>query len=86
MVRATQLLVKNPLNRYPIKSPILSDLKKDADGGLTLYVQYITPGEDKETNWLPAPNGPFYILLRLYWPRQEVLDGNWSPPALQKVK
>ncbi len=83
---ATQLLVNNPLNRYPIKSPVLSDLKMDTDGGLTLYVQYTSPGENKETNWLPAPNGPFYILLRLYWPRQEVLNGNWSPPALQKIK
>ena len=61
------MLVANPINRYLINSPMLSDLKKDADGGLTLYVQHDSPGKDKESNWLPAPEGPFVTVMRLYW-------------------
>ncbi|HKA02662.1 MAG TPA: DUF1254 domain-containing protein, partial [Candidatus Solibacter sp.] len=52
------LLVANPLNRYLINSPMLPDLKRDGDGGLTIYVQQESPGKDKESNWLPAPKGP----------------------------
>ena len=47
---------------------MLPDLKRDADGGLTLYLQHESPGKDKESNWLPAPNGPFFAVMRLYWP------------------
>lgn len=50
-----QLLVKNPINRYLINSPMLPNLKVDADGGLTIYIQTDSPGKDKEANWLPAP-------------------------------
>ncbi len=52
----SQLLVDNPVNRYLINSPMLADLKKNGDGSLTLYVQKDSPGADKESNWLPAPN------------------------------
>jgi hypothetical protein len=55
------LLVANPLNRYLINSPMLPDLKPDGDGGLTIYVQQESPGKDKESNWLPAPKGPFFM-------------------------
>ncbi len=48
----------------------------DADGGLTLYIQNESPGKDKEANWLPAPNGPFFIAMRLYWPKAEAMEGN----------
>jgi hypothetical protein len=82
----TQLLVDNPINRYLINSPMLSSLKKNGDGSLTLYVQKDSPGADKESNWLPAPHDRFYMVLRLYWPKQEALDGEWKPPAVQKVE
>jgi hypothetical protein len=69
------LLVANPINRYLLNSPMLSQFVKDADGGLTFYVQNETPGKDKEPNWLP---GPFFIAMRLYRPKQAALDGTWS--------
>ena len=78
------LLVANPLNRYLINSPMLPQLVKDADGGLTLYLQSEPPGKDKEPNWLPAPKGPFAVALRLYWPKQEALDGTWRQPPMTK--
>jgi len=87
----TQLLIKNPLNRYLVNSPMLPSLKKNKDGSLTLYVQKDSPGKDKEANWLPAPDGPMYIVMRLYWPKAEppsILppgQGTWSPPALVKA-
>ncbi len=65
----TQLLIKNPINRYLINSPMLPDMKKNADGSLTLYIQKDSPGKDKEANWLPAPDGPIYLVMRLYWPK-----------------
>lgn len=81
----SSLLTTNPLNRYLINSPMLPDLKKDADGGLTLYIQNASPGPDKESNWLPAPKGPFWCALRLYWPKDEALSGAWKQPAMQKA-
>jgi hypothetical protein len=80
-----RLLVPNPLHRYLINSPMLPDLKREADGGLRLYVQHDTPGRDKESNWLPAPNGPFLVAMRLYWPKREALDGTWKVPPMQRV-
>ena len=77
-----RLLVANPLDRYLINSPMLPDLKRDADGGLTLYLQHESPGKDKEPNWLPAPAGPFFAILRLYWPKEAALDGTWKQPPL----
>ena len=79
------LLVANPINRYLINSPMLPQLKKDADGGLTLIVQNQSPGKDKEANWLPAPKGPFSLIMRLYWPKAEALEGKWKKPELRKV-
>ena len=81
----SRLLVANPLNRYLINSPMLPDLKRDADGGLTLYLQRESPGKDKESNWLPAPGGPFVLTLRLYWPKPEALDGRWKQPPAQRM-
>src|SRR5438045_9223744 len=67
----SQLLIKNPINRYLINSPMLPNMKKNEDGSLTMYIQKDSPGKDKESNWLPAPNGPIYLVLRLYWPKTE---------------
>jgi hypothetical protein len=82
----TQLLIENPINRYLVNSPMLPGMKKNADDSLTLYIQKDSPGKDKEANWLPAPNGPIYLVMRLYWPKTEppsILppgEGTWSPP------
>jgi hypothetical protein len=81
----TQLLIENPSNRYLINSPMLPDMKKNADGSLTLYVQKESPGADKESNWLPAANGPVYVVMRLYWPKETALDGSWKPPSVQRT-
>jgi hypothetical protein len=67
----TQLLIENPINRYLINSPMLPDLKENPDGSLTLYIQKDSPGKNKESNWLPAPDGPIYLVMRLYWPKTE---------------
>jgi hypothetical protein len=80
------LLVANPLNRYLINSPMLPQMKRDADGGLTLLVQNESPGKDRETNWLPAPKGPFLMALRLYWPKEKAIDGRWTEPNVVKAK
>jgi hypothetical protein len=79
------LLVANPLNRYLINSPMLDDLQRDPDGGLTLHLQHESPGEGLESNWLPAPNGPFMTALRLYWPQQEAINRSWTEPPLHRV-
>jgi hypothetical protein len=87
----TQLLIENPINRYLINSSMLPGMKTDADGSLTLYIQNKSPGADKEANWLPAPNGPIYLVMRLYWPKVEppsILppgDGTWQPPGVKRV-
>jgi len=86
----SQLLVENPINRYLVNSPMLPNMKKNADGSLTIYMQHESPGKDKESNWLPAPDGPVYLALRLYWPSpateaSSVLPpgkGSWKPPGI----
>lgn len=80
------LLVANPLNRYLLNSPMLPQFKRDADGGLTFYIQHESPGVDLEANWLPAPDGPFICFMRLYWPQSEALEGKWHQPPMQQVK
>ncbi|HXX01940.1 MAG TPA: DUF1254 domain-containing protein [Candidatus Acidoferrales bacterium] len=79
-------LTANPINRYLINSPMLPSLKRDADGGLTVYIQNDSPGKDKESNWLPAPKGPFITIMRLYWPKDEALNGKWKPPAVARAR
>ncbi|MEW6684519.1 MAG: DUF1254 domain-containing protein [Nitrospirota bacterium] len=78
-------LAANPINRYSIgsRSP---GLKPDADGGLTIYVQAQSPGVDKESNWLPAPAGPFFIISRYYGPEPRMISGEWAIPALKRVE
>jgi len=78
------LLVANPINRYLINSPMLPQLKRDADGGLTIVIQNESPGADKEANWLPAPKGPFAVFMRLYWPKPEAVEGKWAAPPLKR--
>jgi hypothetical protein len=80
-----RFLVANPLDRYLINSPMLPALVPDADGGLTLHLQHESPGADREPNWLPAPDGPFFAVMRLYWPKPAALDGTWHVPPLRRV-
>jgi hypothetical protein len=82
----TQLLVANPIDRYGINSPMLPDMKKNADGSLTIYIQKDSPGAAKQANWLPAPDGPIYMVMRLYWPKQAALDGSWKPAPIVRAK
>jgi hypothetical protein len=88
----TQLLIENPISRYLINSPMLPSMKKNTDGSLTIYIQKDSPGADKESNWLPAPNGPIFLVMRLYWPKEtppSILppgEGTWKPPGLVQVK
>jgi hypothetical protein len=81
----SSLLVANPINRYLLNSPMLPQMVKDADGGLTFYIQNESPGKDREANWLPAPKGPFVSAMRLYWPKEEALDGTWRAPKMTKA-
>ena len=88
----SQLLIQNPINRYLINSPMLPDMKTNADGSLTIYIQKDSPGKEKESNWLPAPDGPIYLAMRLYWPKTEppsILpagEGTWQPPGIVQVQ
>jgi hypothetical protein len=67
----TQLLIQNPIDRYLINSPMLPGMKKNPDGSLTIWIQKASPGKGKESNWLPAPDGPIYLVMRLYWPKTD---------------
>lgn len=78
------LLVANPLNRYLLNSPMLPQFNHDADGSLTFYIQNESPSADKESNWLPAPKGPFMCVMRLYWPQPEAIEGTWKQPPMQR--
>jgi len=84
----SQFLIKNPINRYLINSPMMPQMKKNPDGSLTLYIQKDSPGKAKEANWLPAPNDTIYLVMRLYWPKEtppSILppgEGTWAPPGV----
>ena len=88
----SQLLIKNPINRYLINSPMLPDMNKNPDGSLTVYIQKEPPCKENEANWLPAPDGAIYIVMRLYWPKEtppSILpagSGTWQPPAVVQNK
>ena len=82
---ATQLFIENPLDRYLLNSTMMEQYSLEADGSLVLYVQKDSPGPDREANWLPAPDGFFYIVLRLYGPEQTALEGEWTPPPAEKA-
>jgi hypothetical protein len=85
---ASQLLIQNPINRYLVNSPMLPGMKKNAGDSLTLYIQKDSPGKAKESNWLPAPNGPAYLIMRLYSPKESAPsilppgEGTWKPPGV----
>ena len=78
--------VANPINRYSI-SP-RQDLKTNEDGSTDIYIQKDLPGADKEFNWLPAPEGKFILMLRMYWPNEtdpSILNGTWKSPRSKRL-
>lgn len=78
-------LVENPISRYLINSTT-EDLIRDDDGGFTITMQRDEPVDPKQrANWLPTPDGPFYLALRMYWPKSAALDGTWDPPPVIRV-
>ncbi len=83
MYNDKQAFVANPIDRHAIGDR--DKLKFNADGSLDLYLQNEDPGTDKESNWLPAPKENFSVILRVYWPKQELLDRSWTPPAIKRV-
>ena len=85
LYNAEHFFNNNPLNRFSLGTKN-KNLKLNADGSLTLYAGGKSPGSDKESNWLPAPNGTFSLYIRAYWPEQTILDGTWTPPIIEKVK
>jgi hypothetical protein len=81
----TQLFIHNPLNRYLLNSNMMGDFVYGDDGSLTLYIQKDSPGQKLESNWLPAPDGPFYTVMRLYGPEDAALHGEWINPSMVKA-
>jgi hypothetical protein len=80
----TPLFIANPIKRYSIGDRTPGFMPNE-DGSVTIYLQNESPGPDKEANWLPAPDGPFALALRIYWPGQKVLDGEWVPSGIKKA-
>jgi hypothetical protein len=79
-----QLFTANPIGRYAIGDR--DPLHFNKDGSLDIYFQRESPGNALEPNWLPTPaKGPFTLTMRLYWPKQAAIDGNWCPPAIQRA-
>ena len=82
----SKLLSENVLDRYLLNSSTMDDYVRDEDGGITMYLQHSSPGKALEANWLPAPEGPFSVILRLYWPKEEALAGTWIIPEIMVLK
>ena len=87
MYNAEYFFVANKLNRYTLSSR--DKFKMNKDGSVDLYIQKSSPGKGMEANWLPAPDGKFILMMRLYWPREtppSIIDGSWKPPAVKMAK
>jgi hypothetical protein len=86
MYDANYFFVANPINRFSISAR--QNLKANPDGSIDLYIQNQSPGADKESNWLPAPEDKFILMLRMYWPSEKspsIINGSWKPPAVKKA-
>jgi hypothetical protein len=82
---AARTLYANPQNRQVINSPMLPGLVRDADGGITLYIQHESPGAGLEPNWLPVPRGTFVLTFRTYLPGEAIRTGRWLAPPVQRL-
>lgn len=82
MYDSRQYFVDNALDRYAIgdRDPLVMG----DDGSLEIWLQHESPGPEREPNWLPAPSGAFNVILRIYWPKPEAIDGSWRPPAIER--
>lgn len=78
-----QHFVPNPQNRHNIGSG--DNLRVNPDGSVDIYIENASPGADQASNWLPAPKAPFNLILRVYWPKQDLIDGRWNPPGIRKL-
>jgi hypothetical protein len=83
MYNDKHFFVANPIDRYAIGDR--DKLNLNPDGSLDIYIQNNSPGKDKESNWLPAPKDSFNVILRIYWPKQEMLERRWTPPGIQRA-
>jgi len=86
MYNADYFFVDNPLSRYSIS--MRNNLKANPDGSVDLLIQHDSPGKDQESNWLPAPEGQFILMMRLYWPSEQppsLLDGSWKIPEVKEI-
>jgi hypothetical protein len=84
MYDAHGFFCENSIGRYAIGDR--DQLRYNADGSLDIYIQHSRPSAEKESNWLPAPAEQFNMLLRLYWPKPQALDGTWAPPPIRTVE
>jgi len=82
----TQFFIDNPLDRYLLNSTTMDDYVRGKNEELVLHISKDSPGKDLDPNWLPAPDGPFYVVMRLYGPEADALDGTWTPPPLVRAK
>jgi len=86
MYDENRFFVPNSLNRYTLSQR--NNFVANADGSVDLYLRANSPGRDKEPNWLPAPEGKFSVMLRLYWPNENspsIVDGTWKPPVITAI-
>jgi len=86
MYDAKYFFVPNALNRYTLSQR--NTFKRNPDGSIDLYIQHDSPGKAKEANWLPAPEGEFVLMMRLYWPKEtkpSLLDGTWKIPEVKEA-
>ena len=86
MYDAGYFFIDNPLNRYNLSQR--NKLKANKDGSVDLYIQNESPGNAKESNWLPAPKGEFVLMMRMYWPKEQapsIIDGSWKVPAVKEA-
>jgi hypothetical protein len=83
MYDAEHFFVENALGRYTLNAR--DPLKFNTDGSLDFYIQKFPPGSDRETNWLPMPDGKFILVLRVYWPKDAVLSGSWKLPPVKRI-
>lgn len=84
MYNNKSLFVDNPINRYSI-GKYTEGLKNNTDGSVDIFIQHTSPVEEKVSNWLPSPQGPFNMIMRTYLPQPGILNGTWSLPSVQQV-